>query len=193
MTDHPCEGVGTAPLAFTAQNPPRGRCSACRRVVGVTAAGLIGKHQERNLKPPSTLEATLLGTLRLAGIPTPEREYRFDFDRDWRFDLAWPVQKVGVEVQGAIWTGGKHGRGGGIESDHSKMNAAQLAGWTVLQYGGKAIKDGIALAQIERALKKSGRSVIARWLADRWGWGTVPEACWKDADELLELLAGAGK
>ena len=88
----------------------------------------------------------------MAGLPTPEREYRFNFDRDWRFDLAWPAQLLAVEAQGAIWTGGKHGRGGGIEADHSKLNAAQLAGWRILQYGRKAITDGVALAQIEQAL-----------------------------------------
>jgi hypothetical protein len=31
--------------------------------------------------------------------------------------------------------------------------------------------------------------VIARWLADRWGYNTVPDACWKDAEELAALLA----
>lgn len=37
------------------------------------------------------------------------------------------------------------------------------------------------------------REVIASWLAERWGYKTVPEACWKDADELATRLEVCGE
>lgn len=66
-------------------------------------------------------------------LPDYVTEYRFDPVRRWRLDYAWPAYKVAVEVQGGIWVRGKHGRGSGIEKDQEKLNAAQVAGWIVLQ------------------------------------------------------------
>jgi len=48
-------------------------------------------------------------------------------ERRWRADFAFVEEKVLVEVQGGIWTGGRHGRGAGIENDYEKWaNAACL-------------------------------------------------------------------
>jgi hypothetical protein len=148
-----CAGIGEKPQRYEVTG--RGRCGVCRRAVAVSKAGLIGKHQARRLKPPSDLEQALLTQIRQAGLPAPEREYRFDWDRGWRFDLAWPYVNaagantpVAVDIQGAIWTGGKHGRGGGIELDHAKHNAAVLAGWRVLIYSRRPIMDDTAISQI---------------------------------------------
>ena len=66
------------------------------------------------------------------GLPAPATEYRFDAVRKWRFDFAWPADFVAVEVQGGIYTGGRHVRGDGAERDMEKINAAQLQGWIVL-------------------------------------------------------------
>ena len=69
-------------------------------------------------------------------LPAPVREYKFDPNRSWRLDFAWPDIKVSVEIQGGQWKkgGGGHQRGGGFRKNCEKINAAQLAGWTVLQY-----------------------------------------------------------
>ena len=150
-----CPGVGSKPSRYLGErsNGPTGECPVCRRSVNVGVAnGLIGKHKARKLAAPSTLEARLFEQLARCGVPAPEREYRFDDERGWRFDLAWPAFKLAVEVQGAIWTGGSHGRGSGIERDYAKINAAQIAGWRVLQYGKSAIEDGTAIYQIRKAL-----------------------------------------
>lgn len=66
-------------------------------------------------------------------IPTPVREYRFHPVRKWRFDFAWPVLKVAVEIDGATFYGGDHVRGKGYQRDCIKNNAAQLEGWVVLR------------------------------------------------------------
>lgn len=61
------------------------------------------------------------------------KEYRFHDVRKWRFDYAFPDQKVAVEVDGAVWTQGRHNRGAGYVADLEKLNTAVSMGWLVLR------------------------------------------------------------
>lgn len=103
----------------------------------------------------SKLEDLLVANLHICGIPKPEREYRFHPVRRWRFDLAWPVYKVAVEVEGGIYSNGRHNRGAGFEADCEKYNAATLLGWRVLRCTAKTIKSGTILNDIEEAIKRT--------------------------------------
>ena len=103
----------------------------------------------------STLEDTLARQLRAAGLPTPEREVRFQPPRRWRLDFAWPAHSLAVEVDGGTWTGGRHTRGQGFENDCEKLNHALLNGWRVLRVTGAMVRDGRALATIEAALSQA--------------------------------------
>ncbi len=98
---------------------------------------------------------TLLIQLKLSGLPEPQREYLFHRKRKWRFDLAWPELLIAVEVEGGIWTGGRHVRGEGYEADCEKYNEAQLAGWMVLRFTPGMIKKGNAGGVIEMAIKRA--------------------------------------
>lgn len=71
--------------------------------------------------------------LRSVGLPAPVREHRFHPVRRWRFDYAWPEQRVALEVDGGVWTGGRHTRGAGFIKDMEKLNAAVVAGWRVVR------------------------------------------------------------
>ena len=93
----------------------------------------------------------LVGLCRAAGLPEPVPEYRFHPARRWRADYAWPLQRVLVEIDGGVWSGGRHTRGAGFVADCEKLNAAALLGYAVLRYTpqqlGQAITDlRIALA-----------------------------------------------
>lgn len=68
-----------------------------------------------------------------AGVRVPVEEYRFAPPRRWRFDYAWPMQKVALEVEGGVFTRGRHTRGKGFMNDMAKYNAATLAGWRVFR------------------------------------------------------------
>ena len=87
-----------------------------------------------------------------AGLPSPVGELRFHPSRRWRFDWAWPDQKVALEVDGAVFTQGRHTRGAGVEKDMEKLNEAAILGWRVLRVSTGMVADGRALGFIERVL-----------------------------------------
>ena len=62
----------------------------------------------------------------------PVAEHRFDDKRKWRFDFAFPESKIALEVQGGLFSGGRHSRGPALLKEHEKLNAAACAGWRVL-------------------------------------------------------------
>lgn len=94
-------------------------------------------------------EETLLQHIRAANLPLPEREYKFHPVRKWRFDFAWADRRIAVEVEGAVWTGGRHTRGSGFTSDCEKYNQAALLGWRVFRFPTGAISSGEAISFIE--------------------------------------------
>lgn len=62
-----------------------------------------------------------------------EKEYRFHPVRKWRFDYAIPEHKIALEVEGGVWTQGRHTRPMGYLGDIEKYNTATLMGWRVLR------------------------------------------------------------
>jgi len=106
----------------------------------------------------SRLEDTLEQHIMLSGLPSPAREFRFHHRRRWRFDFAWPLYKVAVEVDGGIYSRGRHVRGTGFERDAEKRNAAVLAGWRVLHFTPSHVKSGIAVKMIEDLMRRIPRN-----------------------------------
>ena len=66
------------------------------------------------------------------GVAEPQGEYYFHPSREWRFDLAWPVQKVALEVDG-IWVTNAHTGPMQVVRNMEKQNAAVFMGWRVLR------------------------------------------------------------
>lgn len=100
--------------------------------------------------------------LRFLTLPLPEREYRFAPPRRWRFDFAWPHRLLAIEVEGGIWTQGRHTRAQGFLADAEKYNEAMLAGWRILRVTGEHIRSGQAIHWIERALTLTDDRVTNR-------------------------------
>lgn len=82
----------------------------------------------------------------------PVREYKFYPDRRWRFDFAFPSIKLAVEVEGGIYSGGRHTRGVGYDADMEKYNKAAMSGWAVLRYSTAAVKSGRAEKEIRQTI-----------------------------------------
>lgn len=70
---------------------------------------------------------------RAAGLPEPVAEFRFHPERRWRLDWAWPDWRLALEIEGGVWTGGRHTRGRGFLGDMEKYNALALAGWRLVR------------------------------------------------------------
>lgn len=81
--------------------------------------------------------ASLNKVLKLGFVP----EYKFHPTRRWRFDFAKPDEKIAVECEGGVWTGGRHTRGSGFVKDTEKYNQAAILGWRVLRYCSKRQMD----------------------------------------------------
>lgn len=62
-----------------------------------------------------------------------EKEYKFHPARKWRFDYAIPAIKMAIEVEGGVWTGGRHTSGKGFLNDMEKYNEAALMGWCLIR------------------------------------------------------------
>ncbi len=103
----------------------------------------------------SSLEALLSLQLRALGIKpyVPELKFGGSLGRKWRFDMAWPLESVAVEIQGGVFSGGRHVRGYGYEGDCEKLCAAVLLGWRVLPVTGKQVESGVAASRIAQALR----------------------------------------
>ena len=65
--------------------------------------------------------------------PGWEREHSFHWHRRWRFDYACPAAMIAVEIEGGVWTGGRHTRGKGFLRDIEKYNEATAMGWRVFR------------------------------------------------------------
>lgn len=90
--------------------------------------------------------------LRAHNINKPDREYKFLESRRFRFDFAWPEEKIAVEIEGGIWSGGRHTRGKGYQKDMEKYNLAVLEGWRVLRFTPDQINKNETYVNIKRIL-----------------------------------------
>lgn len=61
------------------------------------------------------------------------KEYKFHPERKWRFDYAVPEYRIALEVEGGVWTSGRHTRPQGFIGDIEKYNTATLMGWRVFR------------------------------------------------------------
>jgi very-short-patch-repair endonuclease len=101
----------------------------------------------------SSIEETLAYQIRVYKLPEPVRELRFHPVRKWRFDFAFPEQKVAAECEGAIYVNGRHTRGSGFELDCEKYNAATSMGWRVFKFTRRMVDKGVAIAQLQEVLR----------------------------------------
>jgi hypothetical protein len=79
----------------------------------------------------SRYQPTIDALCKADGLPSPEFEYQFSYRR-WRFDVAWTKARVALEIQGGVFTRGRHTRGAALLKEHEKLSTAAALGWKVM-------------------------------------------------------------
>ena len=70
------------------------------------------------------------------------KEFQFAPPRKWRFDFAWPVCRVAVEIEGLRYDGkARHQTAKGFMDDAEKYEAALRWGWKVYRVPGPWVAD----------------------------------------------------
>lgn len=98
-------------------------------------------------KVESEGEQTLSLQLKVLRIEF-EQEFKFHPTRKWRADFHLKGKKILVEVEGGIWSNGRHTRGKGYLGDLEKYNAATMMGYQVIRFSTEQVKSGKAIEQI---------------------------------------------
>ena len=114
--------------------------------------GKATKESEKRYKVPqakSIGESTLELHLKAHGIRF-EREVYLAPGR--RFKTDFLVADLAIEIDGGIWTGGRHSRGYGIIGDCEKMNILTLQGYRHLRFTTQMVERGDAINVIRKAL-----------------------------------------
>lgn len=105
----------------------------------------------------STLEATFAHYVSFLAPdlkPGMVEQYRIAPDRRFKWDFAWPAQKLAIELHGGLWSYGAHSRPAGVQRDMVKANLATLAGWRVLYFSTDDLEDDpeSVIAQVRAVL-----------------------------------------
>lgn len=108
--------------------------------------------------PPADKLALLL---KDAGVHfIREVQFAKELKRRWRADFLCYVNKTNicclVEVEGAVFTNGRHTRGAGYTKDIEKYNTAALLGFLVVRCTPAHVESGQALTWIKQALAVRG-------------------------------------
>ncbi|WP_218696392.1 DUF559 domain-containing protein [Acinetobacter harbinensis] len=108
--------------------------------------------KRRSTKIESVGESELVIQLKALKIEF-EQEFKFHPKRKWRADFHLVEKMILVEVEGGIWSGGRHTRGKGYLGDMEKYNAATVMGYQVLRFSTEQVTSGLAIQQIEGVIK----------------------------------------
>jgi very-short-patch-repair endonuclease len=112
-------------------------------------------------------------------LPDHERELRFaqGIGRQWRFDFAFPLHRLAVEIEGLVvmrvngelLVKGRHASISGFKEDCEKYAWAVILGWRVLRFEQSQVRDKTAidmtaraLAALEGSVSVASRELIAK-------------------------------
>jgi hypothetical protein len=79
-------------------------------------------------------------------LPTPTQQALVIPGRKFRYDGAFPSERVVYDINGGTWNPRmRHSGGAGYEKDCEKHCLAVLAGWWPLVFTGKMVREGVAV------------------------------------------------
>ena len=127
-----------------------------KRMIGAPKSKRSSKRPKvKSQKVPNEFEAKLALELKALKIDF-EQEFKFHQSRKWRADFHLKGRMILIEVEGGIWSGGRHTRGKGYIGDMQKYNAATMLGYQVIRFSTEQVKSGLAIQQIEKMVGDLG-------------------------------------
>lgn len=102
-----------------------------RGKVGIKRMRRVIENLTGNALSESELERLLIELIVNAGLPEPVKQFHAPWLKrlNGRVDLAYPMYKILIEGDSRRW----HGTFDAFESDRTRDNAAQIAGWIILR------------------------------------------------------------
>lgn len=82
-------------------------------------------------------------------------EFKFHPVRRWRSDFALPSAKILIEIDGGVWSRGRHTRGAGFIEDQIKHNSAAIMGYFVLRFVPSDVLTGHLLKVVQSVYKSA--------------------------------------
>jgi hypothetical protein len=112
------------------------------------------------MQPQNALAAKFEHLWAEWGGPALTKEYKFSAARRWRLDyyIERGDVRIGVELEGGLYSGGRHSRPEGYRNDIEKYNAAAMAGITVLRLGTGQV-DAAHVAEIADYVRRQMKQV----------------------------------
>lgn len=95
------------------------------------------------------------------------KEFKFHPIRKWRFDYAIPAHKIAVEVEGGVWTGGRHTSPKGFLGDMEKYNTATLMGWRVFRTTPDGLCTNATLQLLREAISRVAETPITETTTEK--------------------------
>ena len=87
---------------------------------------------KRKKKSTHYVKDVVLKHFATNGLPACYAEFQFHPKRKWRFDFAFPMHELAIEVQGGLFMQGRHNRGAALLLEHEKLNEAAAHGWRLV-------------------------------------------------------------
>ena len=106
----------------------------------------------------SGFELDILGAIRRAGLPEPQRQHPVTLltSEVVHLDFAWPAVMLGVEPGHSWWHGGDLR----MRADTARDRACTAVGWEVVRYGEEARADLAGVGRELRTIYERRRSMI---------------------------------
>lgn len=101
-----------------------------KRIRAAHMRQLLSERTVGEASPESPLETRVIQLIRRAGLPRPERQFEVDLDGGAiaRLDLAYPLARVGIEVDGYEYHSGR----ARWERDLARRNRIEALGWRLI-------------------------------------------------------------
>jgi very-short-patch-repair endonuclease len=101
----------------------------------------------------SGLESYFLSLITVAGFGKDfKREVKFHPERKWRVDFLDEKHKIAIEIEGGVYTRGRHTRPSGFIADCEKYNQLSICGYRLLRYATKKQMNEMAVSDIMRLI-----------------------------------------